>query len=305
MRSARHFYRAYGLEIASEVPLPALLEGGSGTDVAIRFAKLDHVPALRHGRFIALERTAEEIHLHYRETGVFRIANGNEIAMELIKPASDPFVRLLLIGPLLGFLLHQRGILVLHASSIVVRGAVVGFVGAQGAGKSTTAAAFHARGYPLFSDDLVPVVLDGRSPIAHSGFPHLKLWPEAVVSLGGEADGLPQLLPGWDKRWRSIDQGFQPGALPLKRLYVLADGDGPEVQQLGGSASAIELVRHSYVAPQLEPLGEAERIFEQSSRLVNHVPVRRLTRPPQLAALADVVRVVEDDLREGHLGTTM
>ncbi len=47
-----------------------------------------------------------------------------------------------ILGPVLGLLLRFRGITCLHASAVAIGGSVIAFVGAEGAGKSTTAAAF-------------------------------------------------------------------------------------------------------------------------------------------------------------------
>ena len=65
-----------------------------------------------------------------------------------------------LLGPVLGLLLRFRGITCLHASAVAIDGSVIAFVGAEGAGKSTTAAAFARAGFAAVSDD---VVASGRA----------------------------------------------------------------------------------------------------------------------------------------------
>ena len=54
-----HFHVAYGLEIASEIPLPALSSGGEGRDVVIRRAATVDAPRDVFGpgvRFLEDER---------------------------------------------------------------------------------------------------------------------------------------------------------------------------------------------------------------------------------------------------------
>ena len=59
-----------------------------------------------------------------------------------------------LIGPIMGFVLRQRGVTTLHASSITFHGRAIALVGDAGAGKSTTAAALGLRGWPVLCEDV-------------------------------------------------------------------------------------------------------------------------------------------------------
>ena len=59
-----------------------------------------------------------------------------------------------LLGPVLGLLLRFRGVTCLHASAVAIGDSVIAFVGAEGAGKSTTAAAFARPGMPRFPTTL-------------------------------------------------------------------------------------------------------------------------------------------------------
>ena len=60
-----------------------------------------------------------------------------------------------LLGPVLGFVLRLRGVTTMHASAVCVDGKAIAFVGPQGAGKSTTAAALLSRGCPVITDDVL------------------------------------------------------------------------------------------------------------------------------------------------------
>ncbi len=71
-------------------------------------------------------------------------------------------VTVYLLGPVLGFLLRLRGITCLHASAVAVDGQALAFMGPPGAGKSTTAAAFARRGYPVLTDDITALEEKGE-----------------------------------------------------------------------------------------------------------------------------------------------
>ncbi len=289
---APHFYQAYGLEIASPVPLPELVPGGTGSDVVIRFASVTDRP----GRDAYSELFGDRIVVRYADIGTFAMRGGREVWVDAHPGAREAEIRLILTGPVLGLLLHQRRVLVLHASTIDVSGAAVGFMGFAGAGKSTTAAALHAHGYPLLSDDLLPIDLGDGLPMARSGFPQLKLWPEALVAVGGTPEDLPRLRSAREKRARRAN-GFQRASLPLKRLYVLENGERLALEPVSGAQRVIELIRNAYASYVPELMVESWP-FEQCSAVAERVAVRRLRRPARLGGLPDLVRLVEADLSQ-------
>ncbi|HEY0729444.1 MAG TPA: hypothetical protein VGD38_15295, partial [Pyrinomonadaceae bacterium] len=74
---------------------------------------------------------------------------GREIWTTWPEPLTLEDTATYLLGPVMGFVLLLRGLVSLHASAIVVDGAAIALVGPAGAGKSTTAAAFSARGFSV------------------------------------------------------------------------------------------------------------------------------------------------------------
>ncbi len=73
-------------------------------------------------------------------------------------PACDPeVVAILLAGTVTAYLLSAEGSLVLHASAVEVDGKALAFVGQSGQGKTTVATLLATEGYPLVTDDLLPV----------------------------------------------------------------------------------------------------------------------------------------------------
>ncbi|MGH9771610.1 MAG: hypothetical protein ACRD4Q_07920, partial [Candidatus Acidiferrales bacterium] len=131
-----------------------------------------------------------------------------------------------LLGPVLGILLRYRGVTCLHASAVAVDGHAVAFVGARGAGKSTTAAALAQRGYAVLSDDIVALE-ERKGPFyVKPAYPHLCLWPESAELICGSAEALPRLIPNWDKRRLPLGSNgtlFEKRALPLSRIYILGE----------------------------------------------------------------------------------
>jgi hypothetical protein len=285
-------YVAYGLGIHSALELPELIPGPARPDVIVRLGDLPSVPSTPPDAIGLLRMSADEAWLHWPDVGAILVRRGREITLDPPPGTAEDLLRAYLLGPVLGLLLHQRGLLVLHASAIALDGGVVAFLGQAGHGKSTTAASLHARGYPVVADDVVAVDFGAPGgPAALPGFPQLKLWPDAVTALGETPESLPRVHAGEDKRVRRVaPAGTAPRS--LRRLYVLTDAEALDLEPLTGHAAVFELLQHSPAALEgLDPSG----CLAQCARLAAAVPVRRLCRPRRLGGLGELAALVERD----------
>ena len=289
----RYFYRAYGLDIASVFPVPELTAIDAGDDAIVRIGPVDHAPAPRPDAYATFAANEHGMYLRYPDVGTYRIRGGNEITVDPLPEAEQRLVRLFLTGPALAGMLHQRGLLVLHASVIRVGDGAVGYLGGPRVGKSTTAAALHARGYPLVSDDLLPLDPASSRPLVHPGFPQFKLWPETVSSLGGNPEHLPLLRADLEKRAQRVTERFEVDPLEVSALYVLAEADTVAIEALEGQEKGIELIRHSYFAPELPALGQSADHFHQCLELSATVDVFRLSRPANFDRLGATIDALE------------
>jgi hypothetical protein len=199
-------------------------------------------------------------------------------------------------GLAMGIVLHQRGLLVLHASAVALDGSAVAILGDAGAGKSTLAAALHARGHEILSDDVIGIDVRGAEPSVRPAYPHMKLRPDAAAFLGRRPETLPRVAGNVDKRVCRVDRRFAAAALPLRRVYLLADGNCQAVRALRPRGAFLMLVRHSCAGPVLKASGTSSRHFRQCAALAKRVGVRRLRRPKRLSALPALAGLVEEDL---------
>jgi hypothetical protein len=291
-------YSAYGLIISSELALPELVPAEGTADLTIRFAELERTnPGTSVSGYI--QATAEAVHLFWKEAGTFLVRGGREILIDSAAGIDERVLRLVVLGPGLGALLYQRGWLTLHASSVDVRGEAVAFMGEKGEGKSTMAAAMCAEGHHLLADDITAVQVTGTDdPSVYPGYPQLKLWPDAVASLGEDPDSLPRLVPIMQKRTRRVIREFAVQPLPLRRIYVLGGGDCPEIRSLPPQEALVELIRHTYGRELFRDV-ETSSHFLRCTSVVNTVPANSLKRPYSLSRLSDLVRLVEEDLAYG------
>jgi len=289
-------YIAYGLALRSALPLPELVAADETTDVFVRLGKVDRSRSNAAAEGHCFRAFADEAYLFWEEVGTFLVRSGNEIIVEPAPGVEERVLRLFILGPALAVLLHQRGLLVLHASAVALDDGAVVFLGGPGWGKSTMAAAMYARDYGVVADDVVAVDLDGeRGPTIFPGFPQLKLWPDATVSLGDIAETLPQLHPRLEKRACRVASGFPRTPLSLRHIYVLDEGRNHTIEPIEKQDALVELVRHSYGVRLLQPVNPRSH-FLQCANLANKVPVRRLKRLRSLPALPELAQIVEEDL---------
>jgi hypothetical protein len=154
--------------------------------LSIRHGKIDWVPAEACGpadRAIQIDHGS--IHYYWPGVGKFWARGGCEILVETVPGVEEHVVRLFLLGAVMAAVLHQRGLLLLHASALKVDGKAVIFMGEKGRGKSTLAASIQQdRNHEMLADDIVAVDFSGSSEgVVLPGFPQFKLWPDAIALL--------------------------------------------------------------------------------------------------------------------------
>ncbi len=302
MDAPKHYsYSSFGLYIRSELQLPELqpAESPGLFDVTIRRGQVPFPAGRLPGRGRDIRVTADGVFLYWSEIGFFWVKNGQEIIFHPHPGVIEDIIRLPLLGVVLGTLLHQRGFFTLHASAVSVKDAAIAFVGLKGAGKSTMAAALHARGHNIITDDVLALDLINSTKgeiRAIPGFPHIKLWPDASETLGNDSSTLPTIHPRVDKRGLRPEHGFQNTPVPLKRIYTLSRGENLESKQLSLKEAFLEILTHSYAARFLGDDGAGPDHFKQCTKLVQHIPVHRLRRPENLDQLYDSARFIEDEI---------
>jgi hypothetical protein len=274
-----HRYRLFGLSISSQVPLPELVAvAGTGeADVHVTVGKIAERRATAPGMYV----DGDEALLVIPGAGRFLTRGGREMLVEPAPGVSPRNLRLYLLGSAFGAILHQRGLLPLHANAVVVEGQAIGFMGHPGAGKSTLAAWFHDHGFEVLADDVCVVTTgpDGR-PLAHPGIPRLRLWREALEAGGRDASAYERSFDDMDKYTVPTDLERILPAVPLSHLYLLDKaGDAPpSVTRLEGSAAVEAMIANTYRGAYIPLMGAARRHMLACAQLARTVPVFRASR---------------------------
>ena len=285
--SGVHYYSVFGLNVQSSIPLPELFPVDRATrpDVIISTG-----PALDVGNAApGLSAINGTIILVVPEVGRFSISDGSKIFIEPVPGVPERNLRLYLLGSVFGALLHQRGLLPLHANAIEIGGRAVAFMGESGAGKSTLAAWFHDRGYRIVADDVCAILFNETGqPVTLPGLPRFRLWQQALEASGRTSIGLLRSYAGdiWDKFDVPVDAGTAVSdRLPLGAIYLLERGEQLQFRRLEGLMAAQAVISHTYRGSYVAAVKQEQGHWNACIRLVHEVPIYTVSRPWSLDRL--------------------
>nr|WP_294811059.1 hypothetical protein [uncultured Sphingomonas sp.] len=294
-----HEYRLFGLALRSEVPLPELHPCSHGEEDAITI-HLGDVPKVSHeGGTLLLSVTPLGVILTVPDVARFRIRGGTSITVDHDGDASDRNVRLFLLGSAIGVLLHQRGILPLHANAVVIDEHAVAFLGHSGAGKSTLAAAFHDHGSTILSDDVCALMRRGEAFFAQPGIPRLRLWRDVMERTGRDVDEHERAFDALDKYTVRTESEGRTTAAPLQAIYLLArhDAAATKIRPLAGQTAVRALMENTYRGASISMVGDATAHFQTCCALSRMVPIFELARPWDPSGIESTIAHVVAHLR--------
>ena len=310
-----HWYKIYGISLCSEIELSFPdSEPMQSADVSIlavspdffreatRFAVVEPSPT-RWYKYARLDNG--QSYLRWDDLFEFLIdADGRRIWCGWLGAASLESLQVYLLGHALSFALVKQGYEPLHATSVVIDGQAIAFLGSSGFGKSSLAASFLADGHRLLTDDMLLLRRTDRGYQAQPGPRRIKLFPKmarrflagtaSAVSMNSETEKLVVPL-GADHR--------HSGSAPLLALYVLSPPrevhrkQSIQLTSLSKKETFLELVRgtFNYLVTGSERL---ERQYTECLGVASRVPARRISYPRVLSMLPDVRRAIVSDLAE-------
>lgn len=223
-------YLAYGLFIQSEIQLPEFFPAKFvKADVTI---KLDQTPLHIEGTSYqskVCEYTINDHEYLFDLKGVskYYVANGNQIIATPYPGIDSRSIRIYILGGLMANILLQRGCIPLHVSAILKEGKLVLFTGHSGAGKSTTLAQLHLKGYKIFTDDicvLKPSLNDERQELrGGASYPMMKLWLDSSKRLNNPIfdSRAHNVRPGIQKFGHFFFEDFDTNLYPIDKIFIL------------------------------------------------------------------------------------
>lgn len=262
-------YRLFGLHVESELALPELcpIESSEEPDIRIVVAGPDSHP----GSLIDIDNVAK-----------FYVEDGSDICIVPTQGVPERNIRLYLLGSAMGMLLHQRGMLPLHANAVEIDGKAVAYMGPSGSGKSTLAAWLHDRGYRVIADDVCVTCVDGDKAFVLPGLPRLRLWQDALEASGRRASQHERSYAG-DESWNKFDVQIAgtvaaDAKLQLSLLFDLRRADSFQCSPLAGVEAAESVFANTYRGAFVQASNSHKSHWSAAVALVRMVPVYRLDR---------------------------
>jgi len=303
-------YSAYGLTIKSDFPLPELLPGSGEIDLHIQKGKIQ-LPVLeatsikRQGVTSYFGGNNQEAYLHWPGVATFCAQDGKYL---IVQPQTEEidadYLNLYILSEALGLILYQRGYLLLHGSAVKVTGKAVIFAGAPGAGKSTMAAAFSKKGYPILGDDMVAIKItsDGQVMV-YPGFPQIKIWSPTVQGLKLKSETLSPLFSGSHKQLLQ-PRKFRPEPLSVAGCFMLSRGEKFELNSLEGQKALMSLFRF-FSCPGQILMGESLDNYRQKCLdLTKSVPMFEVKRPDNFRVLKKFVNWLIGKMKKEQLSVS-
>lgn len=302
-------YSAYNLTIESELPLPELVpltnpngngkEPSPNTTVAVRLGTVPAALGDPIGEGVLYQASANQFLLKLDHIARYLVQNGNEI---IVQPAPDALasdVRVFMLGAGFGALLHQRELLVLHASGIRTETGAVLFCGHSGVGKSTLLGELLNRGYPMMVDDVCGVVLDGTGqPHVLPAYPRTRLWADAAKQLQIETEGLERTRPTLEKYERQLPDCFWDQPTPLRHIYQLTTTNQDELTltPLSTIDTFNAVLHNTYRHTFLDGLAMRQPHFQMVTAVASQMGASCVMRPSGSFKLKELADRIEEDL---------
>ncbi|MGA2047178.1 MAG: hypothetical protein ABSG96_05770 [Terracidiphilus sp.] len=179
-------YFFFGLRLSSSFELPSIplwpaMDSEGTPDITIRFGEVHASLAdpIWSSPFVQIGRDKSAL-VNVATVARFWLPDRSQIVIQM-SPGAELFeVEAFLIGTVAGLVLHQRGLLPLHGSCVVLDGRAISISGTSASGKSAIAASLVRRGARLLGDDLcvLHASINGLTVVA--GSMRARLWPDVL-----------------------------------------------------------------------------------------------------------------------------
>lgn len=289
-------YLAFGLTIETAINFTGILPASTAPpdvwiDEGVVLEKAGQQTRLqRRGIRATFGRTATNIVLNWKGVGAFSMSGGSRIVYQN-QGADEGTLRLFLLSEVMGVILYQRGLFLLHASAVSVHNEALLFMGVPGAGKSTTATAFGKAGHTVLTDDLVAVQFVDSKPYVIPAFSQYKVWRNALNGLQIDTYGLAPSFEGADKFLITQPiETFPEKPVPLRQLTILhAPTARIKDASIKPSRAPVELLKHFPLPIQLLTPDYLQQHFGQSLQIAQTTPICQMKRPRNFKALENYV----------------
>ena len=227
-------YQVFGLKLQSDIEFPELMpiSDTNSVDIYIKLGQTSEEISrpISKSKYFVIDNDiailkADEFHLVIEQgTTITVCCNSPELSIYAI--------RLRVMGAGLGLLMQQRGMLVLHAATLVGNEGGVLILGNSGDGKSTLVMQLIQSGYKMLGDDKCVVMFDKGQIWSLPTSSSVKIKKEAISALNCNKRRTQIIAPEHNKLYVDLQDDFVPEKVPLLGGFVLAKSDALSTKKL-------------------------------------------------------------------------
>ncbi|MFC5406794.1 aldolase [Cohnella soli] len=303
-------YKAFGLLVSSDIPLPELPRqalGGEAADIEVRIdsdAMGAYEERLRNAPYMHFVE-GQDVMFYVPDNAMFRVSGGNVIRISPDAGSDGDLSRLYVLGTCMCAILMQRQIFPLHGSAVVIEGKAYAIVGESGAGKSTLASALMNEGFPLLSDDLIAVTLkeDRSALIVTPSFPQQKLWEESLNQFGLSAADYPSIYGRETKFSVPVADRFYVNPVPLAGVFELVkvgEDEKASIEPIGKLDRLQTLYTHTFRQFLIQRLGLMNWHFSLSAAIAEQTTMHRICRPEYRYTTPELIAMISEAAASGR-----
>lgn len=218
-----------------------------------------------------------------KNAGFIAIWNKNRLEYTPLAGFSNDQIVMYVLGTCYVLMVACLGSISLHAACVVVNNKAILFCGQSGAGKSSLAAYFYAKGYLVLSDDVSNVRLSENGKVfVYPSIPRIKLTTNTLKMVGKSTDDL-NLIPGTKLKYAlpmpklDQDKSYELGAIIFP---VFREGED-ELKELHNLTKRAELNKHvnrRKLINQMNSLDYKNKVF---FTMISSVKMYNFSRSPQ------------------------
>lgn len=274
------FYKAFDLVIESDCVIVHLPEiPAQDANITVKYGQVE--PPVVTDSLNYYWGEPNRFVFQIDEVGRFLVENGSCITIEKIEGCANATLSTFLMGSAIGALLHQRGLLVLHANAVVKDDLVTIFAGESGAGKSTMAAFAMSQGYQILGDDVCAIYFDeDDKPWVLPAYPSIKLWQDAISLFEQQEKALMPVAAQMNKYHIPVSQLFCREPKQLNQMVVLNKSTSLfELSREKGIAKFEAVADQTYRKSYLDVMDLAIGHLSLSAKLVKHIAIWQAQYP--------------------------